>query len=480
MSLMDAMSRFRNPNIEGFTPLIPVPLSERLVLSENESMTDYGNAQRFIHQNGKNVCYVGGMWYLWDGRMWRPDTTNQIEVFAQNTARSIFNEAQQVAEAKYRSDLQKWGRASLNHARYTKMLKSASTYLPVSLDLFDTHKYLLGVENGTIDLKTGELFASRRDDRITKLCNVKHDTDARSELWLSFLDRIFDGNADLIRYVQKMVGYCLTGIVSEKCFFILLGPRGDNGKSVFMNVVMWLMGDYAIDMPIDSLLQRKPGASSNDLVRLKGSRLVSCSEANRQYYFDEALVKRLTGSDPITARALYKEYVTFRPEGKILIATNKIPKFDTTDTAFDNRVRMIPFDVTIPKEEQDPNLYDKLMDESSGILTWAVEGCLLWHQEGLGDVPVSIQTDTANFRRSSLDDFIRTSCDVGGDFYCKAHDLYTDYLGYHELIADGTDPISFSVFGIGLSRRGITSTHHRDGNYRVGIAPKVWREATEE
>jgi len=480
MSVMDAISRFRNPNIEGFTPLIPAALTERLVLSENESMTDYGNAQRFIHQNGKNVCYVGGMWYLWDGRMWRPDTTNQIEVFAQNTARSIFNEAQQVTDAKYRADLQRWGSASLNHARYTKMLKSASTYLPVSLDLFDTDKHLLGVENGTIDLKTGELLVSRREDRITKLCNVRFDPDARSEQWDAFLDRIFDGNVDLIRYVQKMVGYCLTGIVSEKCFFILLGPKGDNGKSVFMNVVMWLMGDYAIDMPIDSLLQRKPGASSNDLVRLKGSRLVSCSEANRQYYFDEALVKRLTGSDPITARALYKEYVTFRPEGKILIATNRIPKFDTADIAFDNRVRKIPFDVSIPKEEQDPNLYDKLMEECSGILTWAVEGCKMWQQDGLGDVPVTIQTESVNFQRSSIDDFIRTNCDVGDGFRCKAHDLHTAYLGYHQLMADGTDPICFNVFVVELGRRGIPYSHTRDGNYRVGIAPKIWREPTEQ
>lgn len=473
MTIIQAISKFKNPNIEGFTPAVSNNSPGRLILNENESMTDYGNAQRFIHQHGKNVYYVQGAWYIWDGISWKPDTSNQIEVFAQNTARTISNEAQQITDAKYRADLERWGRSSLNHARYNKMLKVASSHLPMSLEQFDANRWLLGVENGTVDLKTGELLDPKRDDRITKLCNVEYAPGARSELWLSFLNRIFDGNAELMHYVQKMVGYCLTGEVSEKCFFVLLGEKGDNGKSVFMNALMWLLGNYSIDMPIDSLLQRKPGGSSNDLVRLKGSRLVSCSEANRQYYFDEALVKRLTGNDPITARALYKEYITFRPEGKILIATNRVPRFDTSDIAFDNRVRMIPFDVSIPKEEQDRNLYDKLLSEGEGILAWAVEGCLLWQREGLGDVPITIEPNIEVIRRSSLDDFIGTSCDLGDGLHCKTHDLYAAYLGYHELVGDKTDPISFNVFGVELGKRGIAYTHHRDGNYRVGIAPKA-------
>jgi putative DNA primase/helicase len=474
MTIINAISRFKNPNIEGFSPIISLTDTNRLVLNENESMTDYGNAQRFIHQYGRNVSFVTseGNWYIWDGRTWRPDSSNQIEVFAQNTARGIFTEAQQVSDAKYRSDLEKWGRGSLNHARFIKMLKVASAHLPVSLELFDINKWLLGVDNGTVDLKTGELLPPRRDDRITKVCNVKYAPGAVSPLWLSFLERIFEGNADLMRFVQKMVGYCLTGEVSEKCFFVLLGESGDNGKSVLMNVLMWLMGDYGIDMPIDSLLQRKPGASSNDLVRLKGSRFISCSEANRQYYFDEALVKRLTGNDPITARALYKEYVTFRPEGKIVIATNRVPKFDSSDVAFDSRVRLIPFDVSLPKEEQDRNLFDKLMLESEGIMAWAVEGCLLWQSEGLGDVPITRELKIDVVRRSSLADFIKTCCDVGDAFYCKTHDLHVAYLGYHELVNDGTDPISFNVFGGELSNMGIAYTHRREGNYRVGVAPK--------
>lgn len=474
MNVIQMIQNTDNPLLKGFTPTFPTaPAPSALALSEQESMTDYGNAQRFIHQHGKKVyyCRAEDAWYIWDGRVWKPDTHNQLEIFAQNTARSIFDEAQQVKDAKYRANLEKWGRGSLNHARFTKMLKVANVHLPVSVDQFDANKWLFGVDNGTVDLKTGGLLHWRRDDLITKSSTVKYVADAECPRWLEFLDRIFDGDTDLISFVQKMVGYCLTGDVSEKCFFILLGEHGDNGKTVFVNVVSWLLGDYTIDMPIDSLLQRKPGASSNDLVRLKGSRFISCSEANRQHYFDEALVKRLTGSDPITARAMYKEFITFKPEGKIVIATNRVPRFDKTDTALSNRIRMIPFDVTIPKEEQDLNLFDKLVGEGKGILSWAIEGCLQWQREGLGPVPVDppaidVRPDC------SVEKFVVGFCDMDEGKRCKTGDLYAAYLGYHSATASRKEPLSLNVFGVELSKFGIAFGHSNDGNYRVGIALK--------
>ncbi len=477
MNVIQMISKVNNPNLDGFTLTVPViapPAS--LVLSEHESMTDYGNAQRFIHQHGKKVfyCRAEDTWYIWDGRVWKPDADNQLEIFAQNTARSILAEAQRVLDAKYRANLEKWGRSSLNHSRFTKMLKAACVHLPVSVDQFDTNRWLFGVDNGTIDLKTGALLPWRRDDLITKSCNVKYVPKGACPQWLKFLDRIFNGDADLIRFVQKMVGYCMTGDVSEKCFFILLGEQGDNGKTVFVNVMSWLLGDYTIDMPIDSLLQRKPGASSNDLVRLKGSRFISCSEANRQHYFDEALVKRLTGSDPITARAMYKEFITFKPEGKIVIATNRVPKFDKADTALGNRIRMIPFDVTIPKEEQDLNLFDKLVGEGEGILSWAVEGCLLWQRESLGAVPV-VQPEIEIRPDCSLETFIGMFCEVAEEKRCRTSDLYSAYLGYHEALG-GTDPLSLNTFGVELSKLGIGYTHTNNGNCRTGIALKSYEK----
>jgi len=251
---------------------------------------------------------------------------------------------------------------------------------------------------------------------------------------------------------------------------ILLGENGDNGKTVFVNVLMALLSEYATNMPIDTLLQRKPGGASNDIVRLKGARYISCSEANRQYTFDEALVKRLTGSDPITARALYKDFITFTPVGKIVIATNRIPRFDKTDTAFDNRLKMIPFDVTIPKEEQDKNLFDKLMGQADGILAWAVEGCLLWQNEGLGPVPTKVIPGSGFPLVSSVEGFIATCCVQGGSCRVSHKELYDGYLLYHEWVADGTEPLASSVMGAELSKLGIAVDHGRDGNYRIGVA----------
>ncbi len=474
MNVMQLIANANNPNLEGFKPTFPiVQAPQKLVLSENESMTDYGNAQRLIHQYGNKLyyCLAEKTWYIWGGRIWAADIHNQIEVFAQNIGRSIFDEAKLINDVKYRAKLEKWGTSSLNHVRFTKMLLVASVHLPVTVNDFDTNKLLLGVDNGTVDLKTGKLLPPRRDDLITKSCSVTYAPDAKCLQWIEFLERIFDHDATLIRFVQKMVGYCLTGEVSEKCFFILLGEKGDNGKTVFVNVLSWLLGDYTIDMPIDTLLQHKPGGISNDIVRLKGSRFISCSEANKKQYFDEALVKRLTGNDPITARGMYKDFITFKPEGKIVIATNRVPRFDKTDTALDNRIRMIPFDVTIPKEEQDKNLYEKLVEEGAGILSWAVEGCLLWQQEGLGTVPVT-QPEVEIRPDSSVENFIATCCIVADGLRCNTSELHGAYMEYHEALGGESEPLCLNVFGVELSDLGIDHGHTNSCNYRIGVALK--------
>jgi putative DNA primase/helicase len=468
------LEKVGNPVLDGYRPSVPSTSAQsRLHLTENESMSDFGNAQRFIHLYGNRVFYCSAecTWYIWDGRVWKSDAQNQIEVFAQNTARSIFDEVKFIQDIKYKSALQRWGRGSLNHARYSKMLKVASSHLPASLEQFDTDKWLLGVDNGVINLRTGELLPPKREYMISKLCSIGYDPAAKCPRWTRFIEEIFAGDFDLIRFVKKMVGYWLTGIVGEKCFFLLLGASGDNGKTVFINTLMMLLGDYGLNMPMDSLLQRKPGAQSNDIVRLKGARFISCSEANKKYYFDEALVKRLTGNDPVTARALYKEHITFQPEGKIVIGTNQVPRFDKEDTAFDKRIRQIPFNVTFVGDAKDEKLEETLRGELEGILVWAVEGCLLWQQEGLGTVPAS-ESIRYEVRppSSCLDNFIETRCELADNAQCKSSELYEAYLKYQQESAEGTEPLSNSVFCIELGKLGIIATHHRDGNYRAGIS----------
>lgn len=464
------------PSLPGYIPPEPpraqtVATPRRLELSEHESMTDYGNAQRFIHQHGDKLYYshAQGHWLMWNGKTWCPDTNNQVETFAQNTAKNIIEEVAHVQDVKYKASLEKWASASMNHARYVKMLKAAMPKLSVKLEDFDNNKWLLNVLNGTLNLETGELKQHDRADMITKICNVNYEPDAKCELWRSFLDRIFESNNELIRFVQKVVGYCLTGEVSEKCFFILLGEHGDNGKTVFVNVLIWLFEDYATQTPIDTLIQRKPGAQSNDIVALRGARIIAAAEANKSHHFDHALVKRLTGNDPVTARQLYKEFITFKPEGKILIATNRTPRFDINDKAFDNRIRMIPFNVVIPPDEQDRQLEDKLKAEAEGILAWAIEGCSLWQHEGLGQVPV-VGSGIEVRPYSSVKHFIETCCCPAPGNQIYVAELYPEYLIYHSDMDDGTEPLAINVFGAELSGLDIAADHNRTGNFRIGIA----------
>lgn len=440
-----------------------------LKLSEHELMTEYGNARRFEFQHQGYVRYDHAKicWYVWEQKCWTPDTQNQVMKLAAITAKSIVDEAAHISDAGLKKDLIKWASRSLNHAQMNKMLKLAETSMAIRQEEFDTDKWLLNVKNGTLDLKTGTLMQHDKKYLITKMCNAVYDPAAECPLWMGFLDRIFDGDADMLKFIQKMIGYTLTGDVSEKCFFILLGEHGNNGKSVLINVLMRLFNDFGMQTPIDTLLSRKPGAQSNDLVRMKGARFVSSAEANKKCYFDEALVKRITGNDPVTARALYKEHITFYPECKIMIATNRVPKFDSSDTAFNNRVKLINFNVSIPDAEQDKNLADKLYLELDGILSWAVRGCMIWQQDGLGDVPLLDESTIEIRSNSSIDNFVNTCCVVSETARTSSSNLYEAYLVYHHEIADDTEPLNYIVFTQDLD---FAVGHNNKGNFRLGVA----------
>jgi putative DNA primase/helicase len=387
-----------------------------------------------------------------------------------STAKSIVDEAKHISDPDLKRELIKWSSTSLSQSKMNKMLALAETDMAIKPEEFDTNKWLLNVRNGTIDLKTDTLMQHDKSNFITKMCDAAYDPDAESLLWGMFLEKIFDGNADMIKFVQKMIGYCLTGDIREKCFFILLGEKGDNGKTVLINVLMKLFNEFGLQTPIDTLLNRRPGSQSNDIVRLKGARFVSSAEASKKCYFDEALVKRLTGNDPITARALYKEHITFYPECKIMIATNRVPRFDKDDTAFNNRVKLVNFNVSIPEAEQDKNLSCKLYAELDGILNWAVKGCMLWQVEGLGDVPVVDESMVEIKCNSSIDNFIETCCVLSDSAKTITRDMYDAYLVYHTEIDDGSEPLSYVAFSQQLD---FASGHTNKGNYRLGVALKT-------
>lgn len=416
--------------------------------------TDHGNALRFVaqHSDRARYCHKMASWYLWDGARWCLDEKGAVNLLAESTAKSISGEAASATNRDISYQLAEWAKSSLQRPRLNNMLALAQSHLPVTQDQFDTNPWLLNVVNGTIDLKSGELLPHSHEHLITKMAPVEFDPDATCPLWGKTIRTILDGNEDLIRYMQKVIGYTLTGDIKEKSFFILHGS-GDNGKTLFINAVMAVLGDYASSTGMETFIVAHPGAPSNDIMRLKGARLAMASEAERQFQLAEAKIKRLTGGDRYTARLLYREPIDFYPQFKIFLLTNQIPRFNVTDMALMNRIHLIPFGVTIPKEQQDKDLLDKLKLEASGILNWAITGCLLWQSEGLN--PPGAVVAALEDHRLEVDvigQFIEEHCvlesgaQVGVD---QLHKTYSDWA-----VENGLDAIGRKGFTAALLARG--------------------------
>jgi putative DNA primase/helicase len=340
--------------------------------------------------------------------------------------------------------------------------------IPVRPRELDADPWVLNLSNGTLDLQTGQLREHRREDLLTKLAPVAYDPAAQCPRWEAFLDRIFAEDVELIRFVQKAVGYSLTGSTQEQCFFILYGA-GANGKTTLMQTVSALLRDYARQTPTETLLIQRGDGVRNDLARLQGARFVYASEAEGGRKLAEALIKQLTGGDTLTARYLYKEHFEFQPTFKIWLAVNHKPDVQGTDHAIWRRMRLLPFIVTIPAAEQDKQLAEKLQGELPGILRWAVEGCLLWQQEGL-EPPAVVKRATGDYR-SEMDvitAFLNECCTLEAEHQVGVNVLYARYVGWCTQM--GEQAVTKKVFGATLLERRFTQGRSASERYWQGIA----------
>jgi len=419
--------------------------------------SDQGNAMRLVHRHGQDLlyCHPWRKWLIWDGRRWRVDETAEVVRRAKEAVQSIYAEAAETADEKKRQDLEKHALKSEANARIKAMIESAQSEpgIPVLPDELDADLWLLNCLNGTLDLRTGELREHRREDRITKLIPVEYDPEATAPTWDAFLQRIMDGNEDLIAFLQRAVGYSLTGDVGERVLFFLHG-RGANGKSTFLETVRALLGDYAQRAPTETLLARRSGNIPNDVARLRGARFVSASESEEGKRLNEPLIKEVTGGDTLCARFLHAEFFEFEPECKLWLSTNHKPVVRGTDKAIWDRIKLIPFAVTIPEAEQDKHFGEKLKAELAGILAWAMRGCLDWQENGLG-VPGAVKRATESYREEmdTLGDFIKDCCVVGPTVEVITKDVYNVYVEWCK--ANGEQPISKRAFakpGIDASR----------------------------
>lgn len=432
--------------------------------------TDTGNAERLVAQHGLDLryCHPWQKWMAWDGRRWRIDVTAEVRRRAKDTARSIYSEASsvtgtdQAAETR-RKELSAWARRSEARERRSAMIELAQSErrIPVLPEQLDANPWSLNCLNGVLDLRTGQLHQHRRSDLLTKLAPVAYEPGATCPTWLAFLRTIMGGNDELVGFLQRFAGYCLTGIVREHVLVVCYGT-GSNGKSTFLETLTTMLGDYAWQAPPDLLMLKSLDAHPTDVAGLFGVRFAACIETASGRRLDEARVKMLTGGDQVTARRMREDFWTFRPTHKLALGTNHKPVVATTDHGTWRRQKLVPFTVTIPTEEQDRLLPEKLRAELSGILRWAVQGCLDWQRHGLGDAE-AIREATEAWRDESdvLGGFLAACCEMAPRATVQARELYARFVGYCE--ANGEDPLRQKPFGQRLAERGLTATKGTGG-----------------
>jgi P4 family phage/plasmid primase-like protien len=439
-------------------------------LAAQPQCTDYGNARRLVEQHGDDLRYVKEWgWMTWDGRRWELDRTGEAERRAKATVLSIYQEAAEAPE-HLKKDLARHAIASQSSGKITSMLALAESEaeLRARTDEFDTNDWLLTCINGTLDLRTGQLEPHDRRNMLTRAIDVIYDAQAACPGWLAFLDRIFAGDATLIAYVQRMIGYMLTGSTGAQCMFIAYGT-GANGKSVLIEVIRALLGEYARNADGSTFTAQQSDRIRSDLARLAGVRFVSTVELDEGRRLSEALVKQIAGGDVITARFLHKDEFEFKPRFKLLLATNHKPVIRGTDYAIWRRIRLIPFTVTIPEAERDPQLAEKLQQELPGILAWAVHGCLDWQQHGLQE-PDTVKAATNDYR-SEMDvigQYLGERCVIAPRAVVLCAALYTNYVKWCE--ESGERAVNQRRFGAQMTERGFERVRSTGGWRYVGVS----------
>ncbi len=436
---------------------------------------DMGNAERFVDLFGENVryCYTEKKWYFYNSMRWSVDNLGVILRMADKCVEAMKAEAKLYLQADEESggDMAKKFEKHMKSSRSNKskkaMLNEIEHHLPILPIQMDRYKMALNTPSGIINLKNGDVKAHNPEYYFTKITSVDCAEAADCLRWLAFLDDIFAGDKDLIRYIQKAVGYSLTGSTAEQCAFFLYGT-GRNGKSTFIDVIRDVFGDYAANIQPETIMVKssQSNAINSDIARLKGARLVTSVEPNEGVRLNEGLLKQLTGDDTVTARKLYSEEFEFKPEFKLWMATNHKPIIRGTDTGIWRRIHMIPFNVQIPEDKVDKNLTHKLKAEMTGIFKWCIDGCLMWQREGL-QMPAAVLKSVREYRREMdvISAFIEDKCTLEGTV--QASMLYAAYASW----ADSNNEycMSNTKFSTELAKR-FEKIKGRNYNYFTGIS----------
>jgi putative DNA primase/helicase len=404
--------------------------------SEDQLALDFSHR----HADDLRYCASWGKWLRWCGTHWQAEGTLAAFDMARSVAHDYAKalDDQKIGSAKTVNAIQWLARADRRHAAIVKQ--------------WDTDPWLLNTPTGTIDLHTGALREHKRSDHITKITGTV--AGGQCPQWHKFLSRIMAGDGDLVAYLQRVVGYALTGSTREHALFFGYGTGG-NGKGVFLNTLTAILGDYAAVAPMETFLFSHQERHPTDLAGLRGARLVCSQEVEEGRRWAAVKIKALTGGDPISARFMRQDFFTFQPQFKLLLAGNHKPGLAGVDEAWRRRMHLIPFTVTIPPDERDPQLFEKLKPEWPGILQWAIEGCLLWQQHRLcPPAPVQQATEAYFEAEDALERWIEDRCAVDRIYFGAVATLFADWKSWSEAAGEYTG--SRKRFSQALESRGFT------------------------
>lgn len=461
-------------NVYGFNKV-----SESKKKVPPRSWDDMGMAQRFLDQLPHSFLYsmTDKMWYAYNGSYWEQDNQGLIEKAADEVINNLKNESLVIQDDadkdKVQKAWQKFIKGERSRSSKVNMINEIKHLVPVLHSQWDKEKMMLNTPSGYIDLTNGTLHDHDYKKMFTQETGVDYTEKVDCPLWIEFLSQTFQNDQELIHFIQKIVGYSLTGSNAEQVMFILFG-NGRNGKSVLLNIIKYISGSYAKTMNATTIMQKHNSGGqgpTSDIARLEGARLVVSSEANEGDRIDESLIKQMTGGDTLVARYSYGRDFEFDPVFKLWMATNHMPKIYGTDEGIWRRLIIIPFTHTVKKENIDKNLEDKLKAESMGILKWAIDGAMMWQREGLNP-PEVIKQASQDYREEMdvIEAFIDECCIKKDGYKVKGTELFNAYRRWAEE-TNNWDGMSNTKFGIEIGKR--FKKRRSNGTYYLGLDLKT-------
>ncbi len=444
------MTDMVNGTTEVSRPAEDVAVELSRLASEFE-LTDAYQAERFAETFGENLRFdhQRRLWLVYREPVWTADERGEVDRLAIQAARSLHANAKTIPDSTNRGKALQSAKFWQSAPGVARVLTLAKSQPPIATSANDWNRdpWLLGTPSGVIDLKTGERRDSCRHEMVSLSLQVPYDPTAYCHRWEQFIGEVFGGDTELIEYLQRVLGYTLTGRTNEQVWWLFHG-EGANGKSTLLEVVSHVLGDYAKRVPFSMFELSHRSGVPDDIATLVNKRFVTASESIESAKLNEARIKAMTGGDRLTARPLYGRWFEFDPEFKLFLCANHRPKVSDDSYGFWRRVHVVPFTQRFEVDRRDQALSEKLKAEGPGILNWLIDGCLLWQMDGL-QPPDRVRGAVAEYERENnpLHEFLAERCEQGERLECAARTLFEGYLEWFRSVRPGEKPLSETAFG---------------------------------